>query len=1137
MDDSKSSAQQRSVLLLTPREPAEAFSPGNKSFKKESDNKDKKGKWFLLFGVILPLMTVAFELITRYCAQNYFDPFPSSFHVGLFCLIPLSNFLLWLSSRRDLSHYYGPMSLLSGMAMGIGCLYTLMFLPITPGSALYVLTFGFGLLGLAPLLSLPCSWLAGKSVCRLAHKSGTYFDAHQVEHIGHLIVLVMVIAVELPSTLTRVNISQVISGDAGQSSVDWLRRYGNQEVMQRACLERSGKATDIIGTLYEGVHPIPVDKAREVFYKVTGKAYNSVPIPASFRATIKHNGTMPDSDPLNSGVSDEFDLDADVAGATVSGMARGLSQAGSAFTGKVDGTAAVANIKWTMAFKNASQYDREVRTKIQLPPKAVISRATLKIGNVERVATIKAREEARALYQAAVEERKNPLLVSYTGYDQVLVQCFPVEPGADVELTLSLAIPMYLDKNNHATCILPYMAERNFVVDKEGKPVINLTSTDASKPYEVNELAGHQYLSINRDPAISQAISPTSNQSADASIVRNISRPQYPRLKHLQIVVDGSVEMQPYLGQIADALATSQVIVDTPLILCQDEPQKITDTAVLAKATATGGQDNTAVLLDAVDRALDNNRKNKNLESAVLWIHGAQPIKNNLAASLQGTLNSRSPILFDMQVADGPCEPLADCQTKPGLASIVRTGTVSEDLSCFIDAIEDKSKTIGAYELPEFSLSTNTESATNQATVADNDIRKAITDIWCGDEIRRILMVGGSDREFRAAELANRYQIVTPVSSAIVYCPDDYRPVKVTTTLKQTLKETIRQWQFLLFAPFTSATQIVTDPLSQAINKAMEKTVSQLNNLSSAAGSAGYDGTASSPAIGTAVPPEEVRMAPQPALPQSQDYEAATKNKESNIQYAPGQMSDAFGSGNMADSSYGSGNFSGSSMAEQKVNAPKYAPSTPKVQDQRAIPTPVPSPCPTPTPTLLPGQVTPPMRYMAARSRHVSESRSSGLAAQEADKSEIGGKRQSGDEFNYNLKKNPLPPTYGTVVLKSDQLQDYKQSKDYGTAPTLQGATSGTIMPSNGLIGAPVDPCDGQSNEVGQMTDYSYQRPSMLGMIDFEKEMGPLTLSEFSFLAFLTGILAALYGFTQWLKKLTSPEPKDKNNPDAAPAA
>lgn len=1111
MDDSNATASERSsVLLLAPREQAKAFAPGKKSHKKETDNKDKRGRWFLFFGVILPLLTIAFELTTRYCAQNYFDPFPSTFHVGLFCLIPLSNFLLWLSSRRDLSHYYGPMSLLSGMAMGIGCLYTLMFLPITPGSALYVLTFGFGLLGLAPLLSLPCSWMAGKTVCQLAHKSGTYFDAHQVEHIGHLIVLVMVIAVELPSTLTRVNISQVISGDAAQkaSSVDWLRRYGNQEVMQRACLERSGKATDIIGTLYEGVHPIPVDKAREVFYKVTGKAYNSVPIPASFRATIKHNGTMPDSDPLNSGVSDEFDLDADVAGATVSGMARGLSQAGSKFTGKVDSTAAIASIKWTLSFKNTSKYDREVRTKIQLPPGAVISRATLKIGNVERVATIKAREEARALYQAAVEERKNPLLVSYTGKDQVLVQCFPVEPGADVQLSLAIAIPLYVDKNSHATCLLPYLAERNFVIDKEGQASCEFVSTDPGKTCEVSESAGHQYLSINRDMSITEVVSATSQNTTDASVMRTIGRPQYPRLKHLQIIVDGSISMQPFMSQIAEALNTSQVILDTPPILSLDQPETIRDLGLLAKAQAKGGQDNTEALAAALTRAVEQNGKVKSYESAVLWVHGAQPIKNDLAASLHQLLNtSTNPILFDLQVADGPCETLTDCQTAPGLARIVRTGTVSDDLSYFIDAIEDKSKTMGAYEHPEFRLarSSQTIATTNQAKVGDVDIQSALTNIWCGDEVRRMLMAHSADLDFRAAELANLHPIVTPISSAIVYCPDDYRPVKVAPPLKESIRETIRQWQYQLFAPFTSVSDIAVSPFKQA----MEKTVNQLNNLSSAAGSAGYDGTASSPAIGTARPPEESFNAPQP--------EAATKNKEECLPRAAAEMSDAFGSGNMADSSYGVSSYGGGLTAEQKLNTQSVAPAVAPIA----------------------GAVPAPVRHMAARSRQTSKDQAWGLPEQEADKSLVGAKRQSGDEFNYNLKKNPMSEPYGKIVLKSGRLQDYKQDKDFGSTPTLQGATSGTIMPTNGLIGAPVDPRYGQSNEIapGQSFWADQMVAKFASSQNAESEMGPLTVSEFTFLAFLTAILAALYGFTQWLTKMTNKKPAVKDNTNESAAA
>jgi hypothetical protein len=1129
MDDSNAKASERSsVLLLAPRDQAKAFAPGTKSHKKETDNKDKRGHWFLFFGVILPLLTVAFEVTTRYCAQNYFDPFPSSFHVGLFCLIPLSNFLLWLSSRRDLSHFYGPMSLLSGMAMGIGCLYTLMFLPITPGSALYVLTFGFGLLGLAPLLSLPCSWMAGKTVCQLAHKSGTYFDAHQVEHIGHLIVLVMVIAVELPSTLTRVNISQVISGDTAQkaSSVDWLRRYGNQEVMQRACLERSGKATDIIGTLYEGVHPIPVDKAREVFYKVTGKAYNSVPIPASFRATIKHNGSMPDSDPLNSGVSDEFDLDADVAGATVSGMARGLSQAGSKFTGKVDSTAAIANIKWTLSFKNTSKYDREVRTKIQLPPGAVISRATLKIGNVERVATIKAREEARALYQAAVVERKNPLLVSYTGKDQVLVQCFPVEPGADVQLSLAIAIPMYVDKDSHATCLLPYIAERNFVVDKDGQANCEFVSTDSGKTCEVNESAGHQYLSINRDMSITEVISATGQNTKDASIVRTIGRPQYPRLTKLLVLVDGSLEMKPFLPQIADALTGSEDVLMTTPEFVSDRLKFIKHPKELATFDAIGGQDDSQLVLEYVRVSGDINAHQKRFECATLWIHGAQPLATDNAKVKELLNKSANPVLFDMQVADGPNEILSDLPSAPGLATVIRSGTVGEDLAYFIDSIRDKSKEVGAYQKPEFSLTANNHipqltvtanQVNEQIEVKDVDIQSALTNIWCGDEIRRMLMAHSADLDFRAAELANLHQIVTPISSAIVYCPDDYRPVKIAPPLKESIRETIRQWQYQLFAPFTSVTDIAASPFKQAIEKAMETTVSQLNCLSSAAGTVSTDNGAA----GYRTMYEDTRS---DGNQKSQDYEAPTKNKEANLPNAPTEVSDAFGSANMADSSYGVSSYGGGRAAEQKLNGPQAAPPTP-------MPTPTPTPSASPSPSSQLAQL--PMPRLQAIEGLQRRAKS------ELETGESGAKRQSGDEFNYNRKKDMGSQAYGNIVLKSGQLQDYKQDKDFGSTPTLQGATSGTIMPSSGLIGAPVDPRYGQSNEVAP--GQSFWADEMVAKFarsqNADSEMGPLRVSEFTFLAFLTAIVAALCGFTQWLYNFTYIKPPVKDEPKESAGA
>ncbi len=87
-----------------------------------------------------------------------------------------------------------------------------------------------------------------KTVCKLASTKKTFFDPHQVEHIGHLIVLCLVVAVELPSTLTRINLSLAADPTTERQGVQWLRQFGSEEVMLRACYERSGRATDILGS-------------------------------------------------------------------------------------------------------------------------------------------------------------------------------------------------------------------------------------------------------------------------------------------------------------------------------------------------------------------------------------------------------------------------------------------------------------------------------------------------------------------------------------------------------------------------------------------------------------------------------------------------------------------------------------------------------------------------------------------------------------------------------------------------------------------------------------------------------------------------------------------------------------------------
>ena len=69
----------------------------------------------------------------------------------------------------------------------------------------------------------------------------------------------------------------------------------------------------------------------------------------------------------------------------------------------------------------------EARLQLALPPGGVVSRATLWVNGEEREAAYGGRGEVRAAYQrVAVQQRRDPLLVTTKGADRVLAQAFPV---------------------------------------------------------------------------------------------------------------------------------------------------------------------------------------------------------------------------------------------------------------------------------------------------------------------------------------------------------------------------------------------------------------------------------------------------------------------------------------------------------------------------------------------------------------------------------------------------------------------------------------------------------------------------------------------------------------------------------------
>lgn len=763
------------------------------------------------WGIVFPLAALVVESNSHFCAKQFFDPLPTSGHAMLFALIPATNFLAWASLKWDMSPHYAFMLFCNGMAVGVAILYTLMFLPITHVSMLGILYFGIGLLGLAPLLSL-ISLMKGGSMLAKNSKNTTYVDGHHVKHLGHLLVLTLVVAVETPSTFTRIALGMASKPETRQQGLDLLRAFGSQEVMLRACYERSGRATDIVGSMYESHDPLPVDKARDLFYRVTGRTFNSFPIPESARATLRNTGFLAD-DGIEGAVDDEFDLDPDIAGEMVSGVSRGLSVSKSDMSGTVDSNAAIAKFDWYLNFKNKSKFDREVRTRIKLPHGGVVNKASLIVDGKEYEATITVRSLAREIYRQAVARKKNPLLVSTTGTDSVLVQVFPVPPtdSREVKLHLGVVAPMELDRQRQGVVVLPQFEERNFQlsaphnislasngemkadfkdlkIGKDDKGKFTLAgSIDPSKL-----ASGDGIIHASRNAGATTFSAPDTWRGAGHIAVEKIEEVTAVAPSKLIAVIDGSGTMGASINAIADSFNNLPAETELSVYFVRDDKkQRLVGNRSevinqLKRLPCSGGQIDGQDLMDALQECSAS-------DSAVLWIHGAQPVESPYKTVVQSLLKSarNRTMLYDMQILSGPNQVLDGMESVSSIQTLPHTGQVDEDLKLLFDGWSNKLK---AYKIVRSSeaptgaeitrsgppdrqvgdlvystFNANESHAIKPATI--NGAESTVSDLaqlMAYDRVLQDMRENTYQSKQDAIDLAARYHIVTPMSSAVL---------------------------------------------------------------------------------------------------------------------------------------------------------------------------------------------------------------------------------------------------------------------------------------------------------------------------------------------------------------------------------
>ena len=717
----------------------------------------------LFFAVLLPVITIVFEAYTGISADVLFDPMPTWFHVVLVALVPIGNACIWAACWRSDSGRRPWSGWLAGWVTGVCLYYSLMYILILPYALIGVLYFGLGLIPLTPCLAL----IATLVLCSKYRKSGG-LQKWAGYSWGVVLAVFCLLLLQLPESLNFYGLSLAGAEDQAirDRGVRVLRWCGNRTTMLRACygwFEHKDifNPLDLLAIAGEN-RVIPATAAREVFYRVTGEAFNSVPPPTFYTRA----GRWTDLD-------DEYVWDEGLGGDQVAGRIKGLVLLSSRMDATTEPAAGLAYCEWTMEFKNVSAVQREARAEVALPPGAVVSRVTLWIDGEEREAAFGGRVQTRAAYrEEAVIRRRDPLLVTTCGPDRVLVQCFPIQPsGGVMKIKLGITAPLMLDTMAEGRLIWPRFLERNFGIAPTLKhslwiqqPGTNNNMIGAFDSLaETNLWNGVHATIVHRPANIDRAWAPT--DTAGQYVLQTIRPAKVIAPKRIVVVIDGSAGMKQHVGELRQALGQLPESSEVAVMVASDMSPPARVQAMLATAEMkaqlqkdlgrgrfVGGQDNLPALESAWDLA------DASESGAVVWVHLAEPVLLSSEGGLGQRLerDHQGTRLYEIQLNNGPDRLVERLDSFPGVEQVSPVLAGENCLERLLGRWSGRIQTFAyARQL------TNDVGGSPGACRAGKDLVR----LWARDEALRL---AEARQGSAAASLAARSQLVTPLTGAVV---------------------------------------------------------------------------------------------------------------------------------------------------------------------------------------------------------------------------------------------------------------------------------------------------------------------------------------------------------------------------------
>jgi len=234
-------------------------------------------------------------------------------------------------------------------------------------------------------------------------------------------------------------------------------------------------------------------------------------------------------------------------------------------------------------------------------------------------------------------------------------------------------------------------------------------------------------------------------------------------------VVDGSETMRNYIQDIQRALRSLPYDFDVKLVIANDfSPESVellnlygedagAVAGELSRATLAGGADNGPALLKAWEIAAEKPGNN-----AIVWIHGPQ----RLLLTPVDELKSRwerpyGPTLYSVQTRSGSDEIEKKLEEVEEVKFVPRTAVLQSDLEDLFGQLTGR---VPAFEYVRSSKKLDQHLEQFGGVETSDHLAR----LWANDEVARLVAQPDTAFTVAATKLAARYQLVTPVTGAVV---------------------------------------------------------------------------------------------------------------------------------------------------------------------------------------------------------------------------------------------------------------------------------------------------------------------------------------------------------------------------------